>query len=201
MSIVSSLARSARLSRIVPAAVLVLGVASLASAQTVTLRGEVEDEGPQFVLSCTPVTLVSAGPNLNAVLGEDVEIVGSIVGTNLVSVQTVTLVSDVLELNNDPKLGEELKIEVSGPAGQVVQVYAALDAGFAVVKHMGLFLDPAGLAFLLQGTIPAVGQLQVELHIPNDPIFAGLDVFCQVVRLQAGGGFTLGNSDCATIQP
>jgi len=199
MSIVSSLARGARLSRTAPVALLVL--ASLASAQTVTLRGKVEDNGPQFVLSCTPVTLVSGGANLAAVLGQDVEAVGTVIGPNLFSVATATPVTDVLEVSGNVQVGGTAKIEVTGPAGQVVKVYAALNDGFFTVKSMGLFLDTASLSFLLQGTIPAAGKLQVTLNVPNDPVLADLDVFFQVVRLQAGGGFTLGNSDCTTIQP
>jgi len=117
------------------------------------------------------------------------------------SVVSATPVTDVLEVGGNVQLGGTAKIEVTGPAGQVVRVYAALDDAFLTVKSMGLFLDTASLSFLLQGSIPATGKLQVTLNVPNDPVLADLDVFFQVVRLQAGGGFTLGNSDCKTIQP
>jgi hypothetical protein len=198
MSTLSFIARGVRHSRIVPAALLVLGAASFASAQTVTLRGKVEDVGTQFVLDCTPVTLVSGGANLAAVLGQDVEAVGTVIGPNLFSVTSVTPVTDVMELGGNMQLGGKAKIEVTGPVGQVVKIYAALDDAFLTVKKMGLFLDTASLSFLLQGTIPGTGKLEVTLTVPNDPALAGVDVFVQVVRLQAGG-FQLGNSDCETI--
>lgn len=178
---------------------LLLGGASLASAQTITLRGEVEDEAGGFILSCTPVQLVSGGANLNAVLGEEVEAIGTIVGPNLVSVSSVTLVSDILEVSNDVKIGGPLKLEISGPPGRVEQVYFSLGSSFATVKKMAWFLDTATQQFLFQGVIALDGQLEVTFTVPNMPVLVGLDINFQDVR-PSPAGFVLGNTDCVTIQ-
>jgi len=178
----------------------VLGGVSLASAQTVTVRGVVEDDGATFVLGCTPLTLVSAGPNLNALLGQDVEAVGTVIGPHLLSVSSATPVTDVFQLNNNAQIGGTLKFEVTGPPGRLEQFYVAVSNGFVVVKGMGWFLGLTAQHLLVQGVIPATGKLQMTLNIPNNPILVGLDVFLQDVRLTAGSPLQLGNPDCVTIQ-
>ncbi len=200
MSIISTFIRgSLGVNRLLVAALLV-GGASMTSAQTVTVRGAVEDVGPTFVMSCTPLTLVGAGVNLNAVLGQEVEAVGTVIGPNLLSISSVTPVTDVFEANKNAKVGGTLKLSVTGPAGRLEQFYFSLNSGFATAHAMGWFLGAAPLHLLAQGTIPATGKLEISIAIPNLPVLANLPMFFQDVRLPAGGGFVLGNADCITIQ-
>jgi hypothetical protein len=182
-------------------ALLVAATAPLAAAQSVTLRGAVENVGPGFVMSCTPLTLVSGGANLGAVLGQEVVAVGTIIGPNTVSIATATPVTDVLEVNQGAKIGGALKFQVTGPAGRIEQVYVAVENGFATVHKMGWFLDTATQHLLVQATIPAAGKLEVSLAIPNLPVLANVELFLQDVRITAGAPFQLGNADCVTIQP
>jgi len=187
--------------RLILASLLFLGSASLASAQTLTLRGAVEDEPSGFVLNCTPVQLVSSAVNLNDFLGEEVVATGTVIGPNLVSVATVATVTDVLEVNKNAAVGGEMKLSVTGPVAQSVQIYFALGNGFAPIQSMGWFLNTASTRLLLAGMIPAPGKLEVTINVPNLAVLANLELFFQVVRLTPGGGFTLGNADCVTIQP
>jgi hypothetical protein len=183
------------------AAVLVAGLASVASAQTVTIRGEIENAGPTFVMSCTPLTLVSGGVNLGALLSQEVVATGTLVAPNVFSVASASPVTDVLEVNNDASVGGTLELQVSGPPGRVEQIYYSLNNGFDTIHSMGWFLGATVPHLLVQGVIAADGQLEVDIALPNLPVLANLELFFQDVRLPAGGGFVLGNTDCVTIQP
>lgn len=176
-------------------------VASLAAAQTVTVHGDLENVGGQFVFSCTPLTLVSGGPDLQPFLGMNVVATGTVVGTDTFSVQTIAADPNEFEISNDVSVGGTIDFEVSGQPGTQVQIWIALADDFNVVKKQGLFLDTSSLFLLAQGVITGGGDFEITFNVPNDPTLAGVEIFAQAVFLEPGGGFTLGNADCVTITP
>ena len=176
-------------------------VASLAAAQTVTVHGDLEDVGGEFVFSCTPLTLVSGGPDLNPLLGQNVVATGTVIGPDLFSVETIAADPNEFEISNDVTVGGTIDFEVTGQPGTKVQIWISLTEDFNVVKKQGLFLDPSGMFLLAEGTITGGGQFEITFNVPNDPALAGVEIVGQVVFLEPGGGFTLGNADCVTIAP
>ena len=182
-------------------ALAALGGTALASAQTVTVRGVVEDQGNTFVLDNTPLTLNGNGVNLNNFLGREVEAVGTVTAADHVTVTSVVVVNDVFEVGGGGlEVGSPVKLEVTGPPGRIEQIHFSLNSDFTVVKQMGWFLG-AGAKQLVQGVIPGSGVLEFTLAMPNDPSLVGITVYFQDVRKTGSGPIELGNSDASTIDP
>ena len=180
-------------------AALLLGVASLAEAQSVTVRGKVEANGAIFVLDCTPCQLTSGTINLNALVGLQIEATGTVGGTNIVNIDQSTLVNDFLQIGGSSQLGGIMKIEINGPSGRVEQVHVALGNAFKVVKGMGWFLDFGTAQQIFQAVIPVGGKLEISATVPTSPLFDGLEVYIQDSRFDLGQPGKLGNADCTTL--
>jgi hypothetical protein len=175
--------------------------AALASAQTVTVRGVVEDQGATFVLDNTPLTLNGNGVNLNAFLGLEVEAVGTVTAPDHLTVTSAVAVNDVFEVGGGGlEAGKPAKLEVTGPPGRIEQIHFSLGNDFTVVKKMGWFLD-GNAQLLAQGVIPATGVLEITLPVPNNPALVGIKVFFQDIRKTGSAPFKLGNADASTIAP
>lgn len=194
-----SIPASRLLGRTALVATLLLASASLADAQSVTVRGKVASVGTVFILDCTPCQLTSGNINLNALIGFQIEATGNVTGTNIVDIDSSILVNDFLEITGSSQLGGIMKIQVHGPSGRVEGIHIALGNAFKVVKHMGWFLDFATSQQVWQLPIPINGLLEISGTIPTDPIFDGLDVFVQDSRFDLGQPGKLGNADCTTL--
>ena len=182
-------------------AALLVGGTGFASAQVVSVRGEVEDNGSIFFLSCTPLVVTSSGPVLANFVGLDVKMTGHVTGPNLFEADTAVIVHDVLEVSSSAQVGGFLSLEVSGPPSQLELVFVSIANGFHTIHKQGFFLDPNQFTLVLQDVIPASGHLQVTLGIPSMPSLANLDVFFQDVKMVSFNNFELGNADCLTIMP
>ena len=176
-------------------------LASMAAAQAVTVHGDLEQVGGEFTLSCTPLTLVSDSVDLTSFVGMNVVATGTVIGTDTLSVETIATDPTDFELTDAVSLGGTIDFEVTAKPGTKFQIWVSEGDDFNVIQKQALFLDPADMYLLLQGTVTGGGNVKITFHVPNDPTLAGVDVSAQVVFLEPSGGFTLGDADCVTIQP
>src|SRR5262245_38923471 len=182
-------------------AALVLGSAGFASAQVVSVRGEVEDNGSAFFLSCTPLVVTSSGPILANFVGLDVKMQGHVIGPNLFEAQSAVIVNDVLEASSTAQLGGFLTLEVARAPSQLELIFVSIANGFHTIQKLGFFLDPNQFTLVPQDVMPASSKLQVTLGSPSMRSLANLDVYFQDVKMVSFNNCELGNVDCLTILP
>lgn len=176
-----------------------------ASAQQVTLRGQVENVagGGGFFVDCTDTTLTSSTIDLNAFVGQQVELSGTWNGssdTPSVDVAAITAVAKLFEVGGGGKLGDEARLKVTSNPGDVAILFVALDDGFLPAHKNGvLLLDFATMLHVATGTVAGDGTFEVKGTIPNDPALDGLVVHGQSLVAFTGGGAVLSNPDCLTL--
>jgi hypothetical protein len=175
-----------------------------ASAQQVTLRGQVEDvAGGGFFVDCTDTTLTSSTVDLNAFNGQQVELSGTWNGSSVapnVDVAAIAAVAKLFEVGGGGKLGDELRLKVTSNPGDVAIMFVALDDGFLPAHKNGvLLLDFATMLHVATGTVAGDGTFEVKGTIPNDPALDGLVVHGQSFVAFTGGGAVLSNPDCVTL--
>lgn len=178
---------------------------SVAAAQDVTLRGKVEDvRGTrQFVVDCTDTHLTSSRFDLNAYVGQHVVLKGTRIagpGVPLVEVISIALAKEIFEIPGNPAIGQKLRFSATYTPGSRVIFYAALGSGFRGLGRAGTFLlDPRSSFRASTGIIPALGQLETAIRMPDDPALVGLTAYGQAAIL-SGGALFFSNPDCKTIR-
>jgi hypothetical protein len=176
-----------------------------ASAQQVTLRGQVENVpgGSGFFVDCTDTTLTSSTLDLNAFNGQQVELSGTWNGSSdapSIDVAAIAAVAKLFEVGGGGKLGDEVRFKVTSDPGDVAIMFAALDDGFLPAHKSGvLLLDFATMLHVATGTVAGDGTFEVKGTIPNDPALDGLVVHGQSLVVFTGGGAVLSNPDCVTL--
>jgi len=176
-----------------------------ASAQQVTLRGKVEDVsgGGGFFVDCTDTTLTSSTIDLNAFVGQQVELSGTWNGSSdapSVDVAAIAAVARLFEVGGGGKLGDEARFKVTSDPGDVAIMFVALDDGFLPARKNGvLLLDFATMLHVATGTVGGDGTFEVKGTIPNDPALDGLVVHGQSLVAFTAGGAVLSNPDCVTL--
>jgi len=174
-------------------------------AQEVTLRGKVEDvlSTGQFVVDCSNTSLVSSAVNLGAFVGQHVLLTGALLpntGGPLVNVSSLQPTAEIFEIPGNPQVGEEMRFAAAFTPGTRVVFFASLAPGFTPVGRAGtLLLDRRQLVRGPTGIIPAPGNLELEIAVPNIPELIGLDVYAQALLL-TGSGMILSNPDCKEFQ-
>jgi hypothetical protein len=178
-------------------------VSSLPFAQQITLRGKVEDVGPGFIVDCTDTQLTSSAFDLNAFVGQHVLIGGTRIGAGnppLVSVTSIAVTPEIFEIPGNPEIGDTVRFGAIHTPGSQVFFRAALGSGFQPAGSLGTyFLDPATDVAAASGIIPAPGDLELAVALPNDPALIGLTIHGQAI-VRTPGGFLLSNPDCKDIQ-
>lgn len=189
--------------------VLLLGSAlfcSISAAQSVTVRGKVEDVGAnQFVIDCTNTTLVSATFNLNLFVGQEVLLTGAWNGSTAapsINVQTIVNSIGGFEIPSNPKIGGTLRLGQTGTPGDAVFFLASAASGFLPIgADNTLLLDPATAFRAGSGVIPALGVLETSINLPNDPSLLGVIAHGQAAVFSSGFTvLTLTNPDCKEIK-
>jgi hypothetical protein len=186
---------------------LLLALSTLASAQSVTLRGKVEDVSGttgQFFVDCTDVDLSSALFNLNLFVGQQVEIGGTwngSVGSPAVVVTEIQAVPESFEIGGGGKIGESAQPTVTAAPGSLAFTFASMSSSFlplgtAGTGFLGGVVVPTG-----SGTVGGSGILELSIQIPNDPTLVGFNVFGQAVVVDPGlTAFWFTNPDCKELK-
>jgi hypothetical protein len=179
----------------------------LAAAQSVMLRGKVEDVSGttgQFIVDCTNVDLSSAAFNLNLFVGSQTEIHGTWNGSSTnpaVVVTAIQLVPETFEIGGGGKIGETAKPTVTGAPGSLATTFASTSTSFAPLGAWGSVFLGGNPFHTGTGTIPGGGTLELAIQIPNDPTLVGVDVFGQGAIIDTvGGTVLLTNPDCKTLE-
>ena len=176
-----------------------------ASAQQVTLRGKVENVsgGGGFFVDCTDTTLTSSTIDLNAFVGQQVELNGTWNGSSAapsVDVAAISAVAKLFEVGGGGKLGDEVRLKVTSDPGDVAIMFVALDDGFLPAHRNGvLLLDFATMLHVATGTVGGGGTFEMKGTVPNDPALDGLVVHGQSLVVFTAGGAVLSNPDCVTL--
>lgn len=187
-------------------AVLVAAAAE-ASAQSVALRGKVEDvqgTAGQFFVDCTKVQLTSGVIDLNAFVGQQVSLQGNWNGSFAapsIAVAALQPVATSFEIGGGAKIGGTANFHVFGTPGDIAVPALAVGSGFTPFGAAGsILVDLQGAFVFAAQVIPGVGQTQLPLAIPNDPALVGVEVFGQAGIFSPGSGALLvTNPDCKTI--
>lgn len=179
-------------------------LSSLAAAQSVTVRGKVEDVSGapgQFILDCTNVDLSSSNFDLNQFVGAQVELQGTWNGSTASPAVLVTALQSVgesFEIGGSGQIGTLAKPSVTGTPGSLAITFASLSSSFVPTAGFGTVLL-GGIPFHTgSGTIPAGGTRELSVLIPNDSALIGIDIFGQGAII-AAGTVQLTNPDCKTF--
>lgn len=181
-------------------------LALAANAQDVHFVGKVENvsgTNNQFFVDCTSTALTSALVDLNAWVGQTVEIQGNWNGSASepgVSVNAVSSATESFELGGKFELGENAVVGFTGNPGDTAIGFLSLGSGFSTTAAGSVvFLDPGQVVLSLSGVIGGLGDAEFEFTIPNVPSIAGIEVFGQGAIVSATTT-ALTNPDCKTIQ-
>jgi hypothetical protein len=192
--------------RFLPFLPVVCTLAASGLAQTVTLRGKIEDvsgPGNQFVIDGTNLPAVSTALNLNTWVGQQAILQVVNVGTAtapVIRVDAAVPTVKVMDMGN-LRLGQSSTFEVDAPAGSAAFMFLdwQSNTGFTPAGGLGCWLlGPA--PFLLAGGITnGQNQFEVQFATPNNPQLLGLRVSSQAFVGDHGTWF-FSNPDNKTVE-
>jgi len=183
--------------------IVFLAAAASVNAQSVKLRGKVEDSAGRFVVGCTDTQLTSSTIDLNAYVGTQVEIDGTWNGSATdpaVDVTAIDAIAKLFEVGGNGKLGGEVSFKITSTPGDFGVMFAALDVSFLPAHRAGtLFLPFGSMLTVATGFVGAAGTFEVKGNVPDDPALDGLVAYGQAFVAFVGGGAALSNPDCITL--
>ncbi len=185
-------------------ALLLLAAAPLASQQTLTLRGEL-DEGrstgcyycpnvPYTVkFSETPVRSATVDLQFYKDLSAQLVLTGiwdtSTTPAGL-EVTSVTVVGETLSFPTNARTGRDARFIVHGPAGAGASTQTALmlslGSGFLPLFGSAALIDPSTALVVDAGPLGLDGQRETTLPVPTDAGLIGLRLWSQAVITPAG---------------
>ncbi|MBK9387932.1 MAG: hypothetical protein IPN34_24205 [Planctomycetes bacterium] len=182
-----------------------LALSLTASAQEVTLYGDVEDvQGTvnQFFLDCTSIQLQSAAIQLATFQGQYVKLRGNNIGTAAaprIEVTAIEPFAQVTNLGGDRRPGTRFEIDLFLPAGTPYALYLGVGEGFVPLGSFGTWY--LGANSLLYATGMTAGPITtIFAPIPNQPQLVGLDLRVQTIYLPSGGEPIASNVDCKAVR-
>lgn len=192
--------------RLVTALTTTVLLSATAFAQTITIRGEVEDvqgTANQFFLDGTTIPVFSNVLNLNlwqnqhAIL--DVVNVGT-AAAPMLRIDSATPTTKVMDMGN-LRLGETKTWEVFAATGSAAFIFMdwTSNTGFTPIPQFGGAWLMGGQPFLLDGGITFGGVFQTTFTTPNNPALVGLQVTSQAL-VGTQGNWAFSNVDDKTIE-
>jgi len=178
---------------------------SLASAQNVHLRGQIEDAdvGFGFVIDCTDIALTSSAVDLNQFMDMHFEADGVFNGSATapaIDITSIQVVPKSFSISGGASIGGRMDFVATANPGDMAILAASLDSGATLLGSSVLMLDPQSM--LVLGTVVANvnGEGKISIHLPSNQALVGLEVFGQAAIFpSAGGPYYLSNPDCKTI--
>ncbi|MCA8956832.1 MAG: hypothetical protein KDC87_12215 [Planctomycetes bacterium] len=196
------------------AALLLLAAAPLASQQTLTLRGELDEGRSTGCYYCpnvpytikyseTPVRSSTVDLSYYKALSAQLILHGNWDTTKTpagLEVTRVEVVTESLSVGNTAKLGSPLRFSIYGPAGSVARPAVALGNGFLPLFQSALLIDPLTLVPIGTNTIDSSGQWRFDLTVPNDAGLVGLRFWTQALIAPPSATPFLSNPERTQIQ-
>ena len=181
-----------RILPLLPLACLAAGL----TAQTVTLRGKIEDvsgTANQFYVDGTNLPAVSTALNLNTWVGQ--QAILQVVNTGsptapVLRVDAAVATTKVMDMGN-LKIGDSSTFEVTAPQGSAAFMFMDFQAntGFTPAGALGCWLLGPSPYLLAGGITNAQNQFQVQFATPNNPQLIGLSVTSQAFVGDHGNWF------------
>ncbi len=179
-------------------------LSSSATAQQVTLRGEIDDTpGGTFVLDDTSVALSSSAQNLAAFLGQRVTLTGDWNGSFTapsIDVLSVAPSAEQFDFDGLLRIGSGSSIELVGEPGRLASGLLSLGSSFLPLRRGEVALiDPVQRVWTGTGILEPDGELDLSFSVPDDPSLVGIQVFGQGVVF-GSSQYELTNLDVETIR-
>lgn len=181
-------------------------LATVATAQTQSLRGKVEDVQNtvnQFYLDGTRIPVVSTALNLNLWIGQDAMLQVVDIGTAgapILRVDAATATAPVFDMGN-LRLGQAARWEATAPAGSFAFLFLGFTdlTGYAPFGAFGTWLLGNSASTIATGVTNAQNQFQVQYTMPSIPSLVGIELSAQALIGDHGTWF-FSNLDSKTIQ-
>lgn len=183
-------------------------LATLLPAQSVTLRGTIEDvqgTANQFFLDGTNVSLFSTALNLNQLQGQQLvmQVVDvGVPGAPLVRVDSAVPATQILNMGN-LRLGQTSTFDAVAPTNSLACFFLDLTANtsfFPLFDWGSWVLSPTPVPIGASFTT-APNLVQMPFTTPADPSLTGLHITCQALICEPGGLWYLSNPDDKTVRP
>lgn len=177
------------------------------AAQTVTLRGKVEDvsgTSNQFFLDGTNLPVVSTTLNLNTVVGQQAIMQVVDIGTPgapVIRVDSSAPAPTVMDMGN-LRLGQSSTFEVNAPAGSAAFMFMdfQVNTGFLPAGVLGTWLLGLSPHLLAGGITNGQNQFEAQFFTPPNPQLLGLRITSQAFVGDHGTWF-FSNPDNKTVEP
>ena len=117
-----------------------------------------------------------------------------------IDVTSIQVAPETFSIGGSATLGSQINFTVFGQPGDTAITLVGFKDGFVPVAGWGVvFLDPASLFVLGQGTVNSSGEFKIKVNLPNNTALIGLQVFGQAGVIASGGGTHLSNPDLRII--
>lgn len=180
-------------------------LATVATAQTQSLRGKVEDVQNtvnQFYLDGTRIPVVSTALNLNLWIGQEAILqvvnVGS-AGAPILRVDAAAATAPVFDMGN-LRLGQSARWQATAPTGSFAFLFLGFTdlTGYSPFGSYGVWLLGNSAATLAFGVTNAQNQFEVQYTMPSIPSLVGIELSAQALIGDHGTWF-FSNLDSKTI--
>ncbi len=176
------------------------------TAQTVTLRGKIEDvsgTSNQFFIDGTNLPAISSVLNLDAWVGQQAILQVVDVGTPaapVIRVDAAVATTKVMDMGN-LELGESSTFEVFAPQGSAAFMFMDFrsNTGFTPAGSLGTWLLGPSPHLLAAGITNGQNQFEVQFATPNNPQLVGLSVTSQALVGDHGTWF-FSNTDNKVVE-
>ena len=184
---------------------------SMVSAQSVHLRGKVEDgegtcyycPGFDFVIDCTDIPIASSAYDLNAFMGMQVEATGTYNGlaaTPLIEITSLQVVPESFSIAGGGSIGGTMDFVAHANPGDLALLMLSRASGMTFLGENILMLDPGTTLILGIDVVNSNGEGEISIPLPNNLGLVGLEVFGQAaIKPSTGGLYYFTNPDCKVI--
>ena len=176
---------------------------SLVSAQSVHLRGKIEDSGATFVIKCTDISVSSSAFNLNLFNGMQVEADGIYNGSTAapsIELTSIQQAPETFSIGGGASIGGRADFVARANPGDRTILALSLGSGVTLLGPSVLMLDPSTTLVLGIAIADGNGEGKISVPIPVNQALVGLEIFGQAAIIpSAGGPRYLSNPDCKTI--